>query len=51
MLDEDVDDENYISTNKTRCGHNRSRRAEAIIDDVCIMKEDRGKRVHENSTI
>ena len=39
-----------MSTNETRCKQNRPRRAEAISDDTCIIKEDRDRRVHGNST-
>jgi len=40
MLNKDVDDENWMSTNKTICQQNRPCRAEMITDDACIMKDD-----------
>jgi len=39
-----------MSMNKTRCGQNRPLRAKAMTDDACKMNEDKGRRVHRNST-
>ena len=50
VYDEESTNENWMSTNETKCGQNWPRKAEAITDDTCIMNGDRDRRAHENST-